>query len=67
MVATNLKQKDMKDEIKDFIKNLEGENKKRTEKLNDPNISQYSNTVNVHEYNLTLEIIKKLTTIVNKY
>jgi hypothetical protein len=43
------------------------QNEKRTEKMNTPGISDYSHTVQVHTYNLTIEFIKKLENITKYY
>lgn len=57
----------MKKEIQDLINQLMIDNQKRSEDMRNPNISEYGHTVKVHEYNTTLDIIKKLETILKKY
>lgn len=52
----------MKDKLRAYILKLQAENDARSEELN-TEISQYRHTVLVHQYNLTLEILKELKDI----
>lgn len=54
----------MKQSIQALITKLKAENDDRAEQMRKPNISSYAHTVNVHTYNNTLDIIKRLETIV---
>lgn len=54
----------MKIEMQNLVRKLKNENEERSKKLNSGNISQYSHTVYVHEYNNTLEIIKQIESII---
>lgn len=49
----------MQTKINNLIEKLKKENSIRAEKMN-TDISEYSHTVLVHQYNLTLEFIKEL-------
>jgi len=49
----------MKTKIKELIFELKNENSIRAEKLNNTK-TDYEHTVLVHQYNLTIEFIKKL-------
>jgi hypothetical protein len=57
----------MKKEIEQLIKDLIQDNSERNEKMKSPNISDYNHTVLVHQYNNTLEIVKKIEKIIEKY
>lgn len=50
----------MKDKIKALIIELKKENDRRSVAMNDGMCSEYGHTVLVHEYNNTLDIIKRL-------
>lgn len=50
----------MKKEIEALIAELKTENKDRSNTINSGKCSEYSHTVLVHQYNLTLDFIKRL-------
>lgn len=53
----------MEEKIKNLIQKLKDENRDREIKINGGKLSEYAHTVKVHEFNLTLEIIKELEKI----
>jgi hypothetical protein len=55
----------MIDNLKDLVRELKKENNLRSTKLNDPKMWEY-HPLYVHEYNNTLDIIKKIETIIGK-
>ena len=55
----------MKKEIEDFIKKLKTENGNRTEAMQRPGTSEENYKFYVHTYNNSLDIIKRLDTIVS--
>lgn len=54
-------------DLKELIKELKKENEDRTKRLNDPDLTEYGHTVFIHQYNNTLDIIKRIEAIINKY
>lgn len=53
----------MKEEIKKYINELKVLNDERSKRMND-GVSSYANTVLVHTYNQTIEVIKRLESII---
>lgn len=51
--------------LQSLIRDLKSENEERSKAMQSPNISDYNHTVKVHTYNLTLDFIKRLETIIN--
>jgi hypothetical protein len=54
----------MLEDIKNLVRQLKKENESRSEAMNSGNLSDYNHTVKVHTYNNTLDIIKRLESIV---
>jgi len=50
----------MEQKIKNLIAELNAENSKRTEKINDATLSEYNHSFYVHTYNNTIDFIKRL-------
>lgn len=53
----------METKIKTLITALKEENRYRSNVINNGKCSEYTHTVLVHEYNLTLDFIKRLETL----
>jgi hypothetical protein len=53
----------MKQQIEELVRQLKKENEHRSELMNNPEITQYSHTVQVHTYNNTIDVIKRLEAI----
>lgn len=56
----------MKEELEKYLEELKADNKARASNINSGMLSDYSNTVAVHTYNCTQDVIKKLELIINK-
>jgi hypothetical protein len=54
----------MLDELRGLVRNLKTENQERADAMNNGNISDYNHTVKVHTYNNTLDIIKRIESII---
>jgi len=57
----------MKQSIQELINALKSENNGRSESMRKEGTSEYAHTVLVHNYNNTLDIIKRLETIVKAH
>jgi hypothetical protein len=53
----------MKQKIEQLIRDLKKENDVRTEKINDPNKTEYNHSFYVHTYNNTIDFINRLEAI----
>ncbi len=56
----------MKEELKKYLEELKADNEWRASGINSGALGAYSNTVAVHTYNCTQDVIKKLELIINK-
>jgi len=54
----------MIDELKKLVRKLKEENRERNDKMNAKTLSEYGHSVCVHEYNNTLDIIKRIESII---
>lgn len=54
----------MENEIKALISELKNENKDRIIAMNDEMCTEYGYTVLVHKYNNTLDVVKKLESLI---
>jgi hypothetical protein len=66
-IAIVIKNKFMKEEIENLIRTLITENRNRTKMMNNPEVSQYTYTKKLIEFDNTVNIIKKLKTIIKNY
>ena len=55
----------MKHDVINLISDLKEDNENRNIAMNDRDCSKYNHTVLVHTYNTTLDIIKKLESIID--
>ena len=56
----------MKLEFEKLVRELKNENQDRSDVMNSPNISEYSHTAKIHTYNNTLNIIKRIESIIGE-
>jgi len=54
----------MINELKDLVRKLKNENEERSNEMNAGNLSDYGHTAKVHTYNNTLDIIKRIESII---